>query len=346
VSLTVPVIRSASLHGYRELVLSLGANPSTLMRRVGLTITCLKDPETLINLHSARQLLELSASETGAEDFGLRLASTRKLSNMGMLSLVLREEPTAREALNSLSRYLRLINRSLSTHIEDHEDLVIIREELLYGHSGGMRQSMELAVGVMFRTLKELLGQRWNPRQVCFTHRAPKKLDSHRAFFAAPLTFNDSFSGMVCSAKDLQVSLHSLDSGMAGYARNLLDQALRKDVPNTTESARQLICALLPGGRCTADQVAQHLSIDRRTLHRHLQQDGETFSSLLQAIREEFSLRQLTDADRPLSEQASLLGFSSASAFAYWFRSTFDCTVTQWRNRPADFDTATLHKYQ
>ncbi len=301
------------------------------MRRVGLSINCLKDPETLINLHAARQLLELGAAETGAEDFGLKLAQTRKLSNMGILSLVLREEPTARDALNSLSRYLRLINRSLSTHIEDHEELVIIREELLHGHPGSMRQSMELAVGVMFRTLKELLGARWNPRLVCFTHRAPKRLDSHRAFFNAPLAFNDSFSGMVCTAKDLQVSLNSLDSGMAGYARNLLDQALKKDAPDTSESTRQLIVALLPGGRCTAEQVAQHLGIDRRTLHRHLQQDGETFSTLLQATRREFALRQLTDADRPLGELASLLGFSSASAFAYWFRTTFDCTVSQWR---------------
>ncbi len=325
------VIRSASLHGYRELVVSLGAQPATFLRRVGLTLKCLDDADTLVSVHAVRQLLELTANEMNVEDFGLRLAQNRKLSNLGILSLVLREEPTARDALNSLSRYLRLINRALVTHIEDHQNLVIIREELLSTDSGSVRQSMELAVGVMHRTLKELLGQQWRPRLVCFTHRAPTRGENHRRFFGAPLSFNDSFSGIVCAASDLQLQLHPPDSGMAGYARKLLEQALTKDAPNTCESTRLLISALLPGGRCTAEQVAQHLGINRRTLHRHLQQEGEHFSGLLQSVREQFVERQLTDADRPLAELASLLGFSSASAFAFWFRSSYHCSVSQWR---------------
>ena len=38
-----------------------------------------------------------------------------------------------------------------------------------------------------------------------------------------------------------------------------LEQALSTTRNSTIDSARQLIGALLPGGRCTADQVAQHL---------------------------------------------------------------------------------------
>lgn len=326
-----PLIRSASLSGYVELARSLGLQPNTLMRRVGLNPHHLDDPETPIRVSAARRLLEVSALEAGKEDFGLRLAMNRRISNLGPISIVLREAPTARQALDTLSRYLRLLNATLLTRIEDHADVVIIREELLGAGGEPVRQSMELAVGVMFRILSELLGPHWRPRQVCFTHRAPQDRGSHSALFNAPLEFNASFNGIVCAAKGLQVRLPTIDTGMAPFARRFLDQALSQTGASTVANTRQLIAALLPGGRCTADQVALHMGIDRRTLHRHLIVDGLNFSGLMQSVRREFAERQIRDSDRSLAELADLLGFSGPSAFAFWFRRAFGTTVVVWR---------------
>lgn len=332
----VAVIRSASLNGYVELARSVGLNPQTMMRKAGLNPRCLDDLETPISVASARQLLESSAEAAGVEDFGLRLARGRRLSNLGPISIVLREEPTARKALDTLVRYLRLLNASLLTHIEDHADVVIIREEFLIEGSVPIRQSIELAVGVMHRILLELLGPDWRPRQVCFAHRPPRQIATHNALFGASPVFNSSFNGIVCASKELTAPLPGYDAGMAPYARHFLDEALSRARGNTSDSARQLIAALLPGGRCTAEQVAQHLGVDRRTLHRHLLSEGQSFSALLLAIRSEFAVRQLRDSDRTLAELAELLGFSGASPFAFWFRQQFGCTVSQWRARRAD----------
>lgn len=330
----VAVIRSASLNGYMELARSLQINPEAMMRRAGLSPRCLDNPETPISVMAVRDLLEASAKAASVEDFGLQLAHGRRLANLGPLSIVLREEPTARQALDTMSRYLRLLNASLLTRIEDHGDLVIIREEFLLD-GASVRQSMELAVGVMYRILCELLGPAWKPRRVCFSHRPPLDLSSHCSLFGPGLEFNASFNGIVCAARDLSARLPTADTGMAPYARRFLEQALSHTRSNTMDSARQLVVALLPGGRCTADQVAQHLSMDRRTLHRHLKAGGESFSSMMQAVRSEFALRQIRDGDRPLAELAELLGFSSPSAFAFWFRRRFGCTVSAWReNQP------------
>lgn len=333
---SAPVIRSASLSGYVELASRLGLNPHAMMRKAGLNPRCLDDPETPISVTAVRELLESSAKAAGVEDFGLQLARGRRLANLGPISIVLREEPTAREALDTLSRYLRLLNASLLTRIEDHGDTVIVREEFLMDGTSSVRQSMELAVGVMYRILGELLGTEWKPRRVCFSHRPPHDMRSHRALFGPSVEFNSSFNGVVCAARDLAAALPNAETGMAPYARRFLEQALSKSRTNTSDAARQLVAALLPGGRCTADQVAQHLAMDRRTLHRHLQTDGETFSSLMKSVRAEFALRQIQDSDRSMAELAELLGFSGPSALAFWFRRTFGCTVSAWReNHPA-----------
>ena len=328
---SAPVIRSASLSGYVELATRLGLNPQAMMRKAGLSPRCLDDPETPISVAAVRELLETSAAAAQVEDFGLQLARGRRLANLGPLSIVLREEPTARQALDTMSRYLRLLNASLITRIEDHGDVVIIREEILALGATSVRQSMELALGVMYRILEELLGKDWKPRRVCFSHRPPHNVRSHHAMFGPNLEFNSSFNGIVCAARDLSARLPTAVSGMAPYARRFLDQALSSNRTHTLDSARQLIAVLLSGGRCTADQVAQHLGMDRRTLHRHLATDGQTFSTLMQAVRRELALRQISESDRTSAELAELLGFSSPSALAFWFRQQFNCTVSQWR---------------
>lgn len=327
-------LRSASLSDYVDLAQSLGLDLHSMMRRVGLSPRCLDDPETLVPAESVRALLENSAQATGVEDFALRLAARRTLSNLGPISLVLKEEPSPRQALDTLCRYLRLINTSLIVRIEDAAGTVTIREEMLGSQSLSMRQPMELAVGVMFRLLRELIGPQWQPLRVCFVHRAPRDLAGHRAFFGARVDFNQEFNGLVCAAADLQARHAQADTGISRFARDYLDRALSHHSQGARDTVRQLITALLPGGRCTAQQVARHLNVDRRTICRHLAAEGTTFSELLDKVRSELVLRHLRDSDLPLSAVAGLLGFSAPSAFSHWFRSVFGRSVTQWRRLP------------
>ncbi|MFD1555074.1 AraC family transcriptional regulator [Paraburkholderia silviterrae] len=324
-------IRSASLTGYSDLARHLGLDPARMLRRVGLSARDLVDPDAPISSNAVRELLESSAAAANVEDFGLRLARSRRLSNLGPISAVMSEAPTAREALESLCRYIRLINASLLTRIEDYGDAVLIREHILVDDKNSVRQSIEMAVGVLYRSIEELLGPNWRPRSVCFEHRPPNGATCHKAFFGSAVEFNSDFNGIVCHAKDLAAFRPASGSQMALYARRFLDQALTSANDSDTHTIRQVIAAMLPNGRCTADRVARHLGVDRRTLHRRLAAETTSFSSLLQDVRCELASRQIRDSDRSLAELADLLGFSSSSAFAFWFRKQFGKTVSKWR---------------
>jgi transcriptional regulator GlxA family with amidase domain len=106
---------------------------------------------------------------------------------------------------------------------------------------------------------------------------------------------------------------------------------------------RQLMVVLLPGGRCTSQRVAQHLGVDRRTLHRHLERENTTFSGLLQETRVTLAQRLVGRTAQPLAGVALLMGFASPSAFAYWFNRSFGCGARVWRQRQMDVD-ARLHR--
>jgi AraC-like DNA-binding protein len=324
-------VRSATLFGYAELAQSVGLPASTMLRRVGLSRHMLEDPERPVSLKAVSELLEQSAIASSCEDFGLRMAARRRLSHLGPISVVLREEPTALAALQTLTRYLKLINASLTLRIELFSDIVVISEDILSHDATPKRQSIEMAVAVVYRTLQELMGPQWRAQEVCFSHRAPRALAQHRAMLGPRLRFNADFNGVVCKRAELEAQLPGRDAQLAHYAKLSFDKALAQTGTQVGESVRQIVAALLPLGRCTADQVAQRMGLNRRTVHRQLARDGETFTSALQAVRKEYAMRQLRDSDRPLNELAALLGFSGASAFAHWFRTQFGMSAQAWK---------------
>ena len=323
------LMRSASLSNYVELVRALGRDPAPFLRTVGLTAQDLADTEALIPRDAARELLEITARATRTEDFALRLAAQRKLSALGPISLVLREEATARQAIDTLCRYLRLVNASLILVVEESEDWVLIREDLLPSPGLSMRQSVELAVGTLHRMIGDL-APGWKPREVCFTHRAPTQLDAHRAFFGRAPKFNQDFNGLVCAAADLAQPRPPSDQGAAAFARKYLEAAMHAQGESVQDLCMQTIQALLPGGECSADQVARLLQMDRRTLHRQLASAGLSYSRLLEKVRVDLVKRHLAESDLPLGEVAGLLGFARASSFAHWFQAQFGCSASQW----------------
>lgn len=329
----IRVVRSASLHGYREVAQSVGLDAVAMLRSAGLPLRCLELSEMPLPMEAVVLLLEKSAEISGCEDFALRLAAQRSFTNLGPISLVLKEEATARQALETLCRYLRLLNASLITRLEENADTITIREEMHLPSGTRTRQAMELAVGVMFRILRELLGEAWQPLRVGFAHRPPTDLVPHQAFFGATVTFNLNFNGIACKRGDLETIQPRNGPGLAHVARQYLEQALETQLHHTQETVRQLIAALLPAGRCTSQQVAAHLRIDRRTLHRYLAKESRTFSRLLDEVRLELAQRQIRDTDQPLSVVAGLLGFSTPSAFGYWFRQQMGCSASDWRKK-------------
>lgn len=326
------LVRSASLNGYLEVAGSLGLDPHAMMRKAGLARSCLEDPETLISMSAVQRLIEASAQQAKVEDFGLRMAATRTLSVVGPVSLLLRQAGTGLKALEIICKYLRLLNESLLTEVECTDDLAIIREEFILGEQVRPRQALEMTVGGMCQILRGLLGPSWRPRAVYFTHRPPRDVRPHRAFFGCMVQFNANFNGIVCSMSDLQRDLPPADTEMANLARRLLDEALVKRRGRAkSDIALQLIAAMLPNGRCTIDRVAGSLGVSRRTLHRWLESEQQTFLSLLNRVRREFALRLLNDSDRSLDEIAAMLGMSSSSAFAHWFKAEFGRSFVQWR---------------
>ena len=315
-------VRSASLTYFADVAARCGLDARALVAEVGLPSRCLHEPDLKVPARTVGRLLELAATRGHAPAFGLRMAESRRLSNLGPLGLLIREEPTLRRALEALVSLIHVHNEALALRIEQVGNLLVIRTELLAEGPEPVGQATELVVGVTFRVLSIFMGSGWRPRLVCFTHRAPKDLSLHRRFFGEAVEFGHEFSGIVCNASSLDAANPGADPVMASYARSLLEQGAGARA-RFSDRVRQLAVLLLPLGHCRVEAAAQHLGIDRRTVARYLADEGTTYSDVVNGLRRDLVARYLNDGGKPLGEVSALLGFSAASAFSRWYRQQF-----------------------
>ena len=101
--------------------------------------------------------------------------------------------------------------------------------------------------------------------------------------------------------------------------------------PSFSSHVRQLVVLLLPRGLCRVEVVAQHLGVDRRTVHRRLDAEGTGFGVIVEAVRHELAQRYVEGTDLPLLEVAQWLGFTSGSVFSRWYRNSFGGSAAQRR---------------
>ncbi len=323
--------RSAGLTGFADLARTLGLDPHRLAAAARVPAAALTDPDLKIPSAAVGDLLELAARRSGWEDFGLRLAEKRRLSNMGTLALTAREQPDLRRALEVMGQHLWMQNESLSLHIEDAGEAVVLRLVLL-GGGAAFRQSVDLCVAVLYRNLRALTAERWRPQAVCFSYARPASLDTHRRLFGATPLFDQPFDGLICAAEDLEAPIPGADPAMAAQVARYVDQLASAHSKSHRAEVTELITLLLPTGLGGSQRIARQLGIDRRTLQRRLASEGVTFRELLDAVRGELARAHLAQSNRPLSAIADLLGFSSPSAFAHWFRASFGLSATAWRD--------------
>lgn len=330
----VPLAHAASLKNYLDVSQQFNINPYYLLSNVGLNQTLLKDLKQRIPADKAIELLEKSAQLSGCETFGLYMAEQRQLSDFGELSLLLSYQETLRDALQIIVRYRNLINNALEIYIEEVNNTVIIRLEVISGSSAYSRQAIELALGITHRFCAALLFQKWHPLSVHFTHDAPHDQSVHQRIFGCSLEFGSEFNGIVCTAAEFNKANPQANIAMASHAQRYLDIDIlqHKNESSIIFEIRKSIYLLLPMGRATINQIAQTHGMNVRTLQRRLESSQTSFSDLINDVRRSLVLRYLKNINYSLAQVSDILGYSMPSSFTRWFISQFSMTPTTWRS--------------
>jgi AraC-like DNA-binding protein len=316
---TLQLTRSAGLSGFTALVSAHGLDPIDLADQARLPAQALSQPDLLVAASSVAALLDLAAQRTGAEDFGLRLADTRRMSNMGPIALLASMQPTLRQMLAVICRYQTLNIGPLSLVVEEAGSVAILRGNIDLPGRATSRQVAELIFGGLCRYIQAVMQTGWRPRAVMFRHLPPHGPTIHRDLFRCAPVFRADFDGLVLARTDLDVAFEAHDPVLLNYLQEHIDQLIRGRARSIVEEVGEVIVALLPTGQCSADAVAAHLGMTRRTLHRRLGAEAKSFRQLVEDKRS-LLIASYLGGKRKHSEIAELVGLNSASGLSHWMR--------------------------
>lgn len=326
-----PTVRAAALTGFSALARSYGLDPAALLRAAGLPHDAERDPDRRLPSGAINQMFEHTAELAGADDFGLRLSELRGFSNLGPVTLLARDEPDIRSALAIFISYLPLHNEALVIDLSEREGLAILACAI--ADDGSKVQATDVAVAMLHRILRQLLGTGWHAQGVYLERQRPVRLGTFERAFSARVHFSHDFSGIAFLAVDLDRPNLLAEAALRPYTAQL--RAVLpglSDLP-LAERIRRLLRAMLAGRRCNAPLTAERLGMSRRTMERRLAAEGTTFHSLLNEVRGEVARGQLSGTGRSNAEIAELLGFASSAAFTAWFAAQHDLPPQAWKRR-------------
>lgn len=293
------------------------------------------DPDDRLPVTAVHELLEGAIHLTNDPDLGLKAARQIRLGDYGAVEYAARSAPTWGEAAQLVGRYMGLLNGALrySLHEEGEHALIQLQSTVAMP-----RAAVDFQSAAFHQSGTYLYPAGFEPiYEVWFTHAPPPDTNEYRDTFPwGTLRFDKPWNGFVVPRQYLSIPVPSADPQLHAVIRKHAD-AMLAELPRArslTERVRDLLAQELSGGTPTARQIARKVAMSERSLARYLQEEGTTFSALLEDLRRRMALRYVRHSELSFSEITFLLGFSQAAAFFRAFRRWTGQTPREYRHSP------------
>ncbi len=324
-------IRSGILQGFSGLVEEFSVAPETLLQQCRIDSLVLEDEDDRIAIDSLVKLLDMAASVTHCEHFGLLLASKQKSSFAGLIGLLAESSIDLESALKKVIRYMRIHAQGIEWQLSVEGEFAYLKFIMNAAVSGKVKQSVDLSLCQCFQFVRGVTNNRWQPLQVCFHAEKPEDDWYYKHLFGVPIVFNSEFDGFIFKYTDLKLPMSGQDERVHLALTQYADILNRDQQEDFCSKIKRNIRKLLPEGQCSSQTIANLMACDKRTLQRNLKQQGVTYQQLLDEVRYSMAKEYLRDSTMPLTNLATMLGYTEVSAFSRAFKKQFGLAPSEWR---------------
>jgi AraC-like DNA-binding protein len=314
---------------------SQSTDPAPISRLPGLVGN---DPDRRVSESTAEAAWRLAATMTNDVAIGVHVAEWLPRGALDLIEYAVRSSPSLASGLERFARYGCLVSDRVAARTESNDGglQVIIRD---VGSSVLHPARAEFALALALKLARDVTGVSIVPVQVAFAHRRPDDVSEHQRFFRVPVRFAAGTNTMILKAIDAARTLPEADAALSAIVRRRLDQVLPDVILPTSAPLGARVRRILVDGlgqmTLTADSVARTLSMSRRSLTRHLAEEGTSFRALLDDVRAELSRALLQDRTLSIADVAFFLQYSEPAAFHRSFRRWTGQTPQNYRRSDA-----------
>ncbi|WP_295994017.1 AraC family transcriptional regulator [Rugamonas sp.] len=267
-------------------------------------------------------LWELVVRQSGDPLIGLKISTPHRLGWLGVMGHIMLVSPTVQSTIERCHGHTR------------------VGMVLPGAHRPVPQQRYDFVWCVLLRTLRCASGNdHATPVVVEYAFPRPANAHVYAETFGCPVRFDMPHNVMEFADSDLVMALppqpphapladgaaagahvldgaagvHALDGAAAGA--HVLASLAHAEPPTFSARVQALLATLLPKGPPHRDHVAALLMMSERTLQRRLDEEGTSFTALVDDTRRELARQSLGSGDLSLKMLSFQLGFSEPSAF-------------------------------
>ncbi len=307
-------------------------DPIEVLAASGLGEDALDNPEGTIPYRAMGLLAELACKSTRCPHFGLEIGRQVRTETLGVLGELMRNSPTLRVSLQDFA---------LNQHRNAHGGVAYLFEEgpqAFLGYAvyqpnvpGNYLICDGAAMGA-FTIFRELAGSgHTSGVEVLFARSEPSNIAHYRQAFGVKLTFNADQTAVIFPRRMLDQPIRGADP----KHRISLERTVRElwhagETDLSTQLRRELRVALIRGD-VSAIKAAAQMGMNRRTMHRRLDEIGLKFQKALDEIRCEYAQQLLVYTRLEINKIATTVGYRDPSVFTRGFTRWTGSTPSQWR---------------
>jgi AraC-like DNA-binding protein len=322
------IVRAGGLAGFDSLVRSLGGSPSLILRRAGLRVDDLADPDRYLPYRNVLLAIEEAATELKSPDFGLRLSAVQDVNILGTLALAIQSAPTMREGmlLGAKNMHFHTPGIGFKDFRSDDGRTECLEFFFRFPQAPIAPQAVEHVVGHLCNLVALLSDRSIRPVGIYFRHGKIGSSEQYIQHLGQLPRFNAAFDGISVDPLEWRRPLQTRNAVLQTFVeRFLLGIRPSQDHP-IADQVREVLCNLTRIGPVDLRDVSRVLELHPRTLQRRLRADGVAFEDLRDAARRTLAIELLAQPHVSLAHIAQLLGFADQSvltrACQRWFGNT------------------------
>ncbi|WP_429018779.1 AraC family transcriptional regulator ligand-binding domain-containing protein [Aeromonas allosaccharophila] len=324
---TIYLVSNVTLTGYDKLVTALGGDYRSILKHVGLSLSDVSEQDGFISYSLYAELLSNTAVALNDPLFGLKLARQHGPDLLGPLSLAFRLQPNLDMALDYLltHTYLFASGQILIRGVDGNN--VYIKIEYDFGKEHDYKELRQSSSQHLYNYLSTLEVN--NIDELKIHLRQPRPPINERLY--SHVSFSADFDGVSFPAEWLTAPLSAGREQMLQFVDKYMDELTSNFPHSYSEQVSSVVHRLLREGQCTMTRVANVLGCGVRSLQLKLQEEGRSYSLILQECRVALAYQLLRRKHMRVTDVAFELGFSDVSTFSRKFKSWTGISPLQWQ---------------
>ncbi|WP_166252396.1 AraC family transcriptional regulator [Marinobacter salicampi] len=331
----------AALRQYLRAAHARGIHTTALLQEAGLTPDLVASDDGRVDGEQLQTFLHLLSEHSQNPILGLETGDFVQPGSYSVLGYITMSCATLGEAIARIAPFEKLVGDMGVTRLEEGSDTVSLVWQCAFNDPVVRPHLVDNVFASWIRFARWLADDdSASPTEVHLQRSEPetKWIAAYAERWSCPVSFGARDNRVVLAKDLLKAPLRQPDpllrKTLEAHAHQQL-AILDTDTALTTR-VKHSIQQQLMQGITRQDMIASHLGMTSRTLQRKLSQEGVSYQSLLDAVRQAMAEDLLENSELAIPDIGERLGYSETASFHRKFKSVTGLTPGVYRSKKRD----------